>query len=87
MEVGPAGTVESWTWVAAPSEQHPLDRPFAFALIRLDGATTPLLHAVDAGTAGAVSDGMRVAPRWRGSREGRIDDIICFVPGLSLIHI
>ena len=24
---------------------------------------------------------MRVAPRWRGSREGRIDDIICFVPG------
>ncbi len=49
VEVGPAGTVESWTWVPTPSEQHPLDHPFAFALIRLDGATTPLLHAVDAG--------------------------------------
>ncbi len=81
VEVGPAGTVDSWTWVAAPSEQHPLDRPFAFAFIRLDGATTPLLHAVDAGAPGNMAVGMRVAPRWRGTREGRIDDIICFVPG------
>jgi len=50
VEVGPAGTVESWTWVPVPSEQHPLDRPFAFAFVRLDGATTPLLHVVDAGS-------------------------------------
>ena len=50
VEVGPAGTVDSWTWVPTPTVQHPLDRPFAFAFIRLDGATTPLLHAVDAGT-------------------------------------
>ncbi len=81
VEVGPAGTVESWTWVPTPSEQHPLDHPFAFALVRLDGATTPLLHAVDAGTPEGMAEGIRVAPRWRGSREGRIDDIICFVPG------
>ena len=46
VEVGPAGTVESWTWVPDPTEQHPLDRPFAFAFIRLDGASTPFLHAV-----------------------------------------
>ena len=81
VEVGPAGTVESWTWVPVPSEQHPLDHPFAFAMIRLDGATTPLLHAVDAGSPGAMADGARVAPRWRGTRVGRIDDIVCFVPG------
>ncbi|HEY2565684.1 MAG TPA: OB-fold domain-containing protein [Acidimicrobiales bacterium] len=81
VEVGPAGTVESWTWVATPSVQHPLEHPFAFAMVRLDGATTPLLHAVDAGTPESMSEGMRVAPRWRGTREGRIDDIICFVPG------
>jgi uncharacterized protein len=81
VEVGPAGTVESWTWVPAPSVQHPLEHPFAFALIRLDGATTPLLHAVDAGDPGAMAEGLRVAPRWRGTREGRIDDIVCFVPG------
>ena len=30
VEVGPAGTVESWTWVPCPSEQHPLDHAFAF---------------------------------------------------------
>ena len=81
VEVGPAGTVESWTWVPNPSEQHPLDHAFAFAFIRLDGATTPLLHAVDVGTPDAMSEGLRVAPRWRGARVGRINDIICFVPG------
>jgi uncharacterized protein len=81
VEVGPAGTVESWTWVATPSAQHPLDRPFAFALIRLDGATTPLLHAVDVGTSAALQDGSRVAPRWKGTRIGHITDIECFVLG------
>ena len=81
VEVGPAGTVESWTWVAAPTVQHPLDHPFAFAFIRLDGATTPMLHAVDAGSPEAISDGARVAPRWRGTRKGHITDIACFVLG------
>jgi len=81
VEVGPAGTVESWTWVPEPTEQHPLDHAFAFAFIRLDGATTPLLHAVDAETPDAMSDGLRVAPRWKGQRVGRINDLACFVPG------
>lgn len=81
VEVGPAGTVTSWTWVPVPSEQHPLDRPFAFAFVLLDGASTPLLHAVDAGDPAAMADGMRVAPRWKGTRVGRLDDLACFVPG------
>lgn len=81
VQVGPAGTVESWTWVPSPSAQHPLGHAFAFALIRLDGATTPLLHAVDAGSPSNLDVGTRVAPRWRGNRVGRIDDIVCFVPG------
>jgi uncharacterized OB-fold protein len=81
VEVGPAGTVESWTWVPAPTEQHPVDVPFAFAMVRLDGASTPLLHAVDAGSPDAMSVGMRVAPRWRGTRIGHIRDITAFVPG------
>lgn len=81
IEVGPAGTVTSWTWVAQPTIQHPLDRPFAFALIALDGADTSLLHAVDAGAIEAMAIGARVAPRWRAQRTGRIDDIECFVMG------
>jgi hypothetical protein len=81
VEVGPAGTVESWSWVAKPSSQHPLAKPFAFALIKLDGADTALMHAVDAGSIDAMSTGMRVAPRWRAERRGHITDIEAFVPG------
>jgi hypothetical protein len=81
VDVGPAGTVESWTWVATPTEQHPLDKPFAMALIKLDGADTSLLHAVDAGSIDKMSTGMRVAPRWRAERKGHITDLEAFVPG------
>ena len=28
-----------------------------------------------------MSEGMRVAPRWKGTRIGHITDIACFVPG------
>jgi uncharacterized OB-fold protein len=83
VDVGPAGTVESWCWVAEPTEQHPLDRPFAFALVKLDGATTTLVHAVDAGSIDAMATGMRVAPRWRAERTGHITDLEAFVPGES----
>ena len=81
VEVGPAGTVQSWTWVSRPTEQHPLDHPFAFALIRLDGADTAMLHAVDCGSADAIRVGLRVAPRWKQERSGHITDIEAFVPG------
>ena len=80
VEVGPAGTVETWAWVGEPTRKHPLDRPFAFALIKLDGADTAMVHAVDARDMDAMSTGMRVTARWRDERKGRIDDIECFVP-------
>jgi uncharacterized OB-fold protein len=81
VEVGPAGTVESWSWVATPTSQHPLDHPFAFALVKLDGADTALMHAVDAGSIDAMSTGMRVAPRWKAERKGHITDLDAFIPG------
>jgi uncharacterized OB-fold protein len=80
VEVSPTGTVLSWTWTDRPLEGQPLDRPFGWALIRLDGADTPLLHAVDAGTAEAMSTGMRVRIRWAASPVGHIRDIACFGP-------
>jgi uncharacterized OB-fold protein len=80
VEVGDAGEVVSWAWVKDPLEGQPLDRPFAFALIKLDGADTPMLHAVDTGgDEGAVRTGLRVTARWRDEREGHINDIECFV--------
>lgn len=82
VEVGPSGTVESWAWVARPAPQHPLDHPFAWILVRLDGATTAMLHVLDAGTEEAVSTGMRVRAEFvaDGERVGRIQDIRAFVP-------
>ncbi len=80
VEVGPSGTVSTWCWVSQPRAKHPLGRPFAWALIRLDGATSGLLHAVDAGDESAMKTGMRVRPRWRSKRSGEIHDIECFEP-------
>jgi uncharacterized protein len=78
--VGPEGTVVSWSWMPEPLEGQPLAEPFAGALIRLDGADTVMLHAVDAGSASAMRTGMRVRPRWAASRTGSIRDIACFEP-------
>lgn len=80
VEVGPAGTVATWCWVARPRAKQPLAKPFAWALIRLDGADTALLHAVDAGASERMSTGMRVRPRWRAETTGMITDIECFEP-------
>jgi uncharacterized protein len=81
VEVGPGGTVISWAWAPEPLAGQPLGRPFAWALIRLDGADTALLHAVDAGSAAAMRTGLRVRPRWAAERGSGIRDIACFEPG------
>ncbi len=78
--VGPDGTVQTWSWQPAPRDGQPLNRPFAWALIRLDGADTGLLHAVDGGSPDAMRTGMRVRPRWAAQRSGSIRDIECFEP-------
>ena len=80
VEVGPAGEVTTWAWVSHPRDQHPLDHPFAWALIGLDGAGTALLHVVDAGDESRMRTGMRVKPRWREERVGDIHDVEAFVP-------
>ena len=80
VEVGPGGVVTSWTWLNEARSNNPLQKPFAWALIKLDGADTSLLHAVDAGSEETMKTGMRVRPRWREERAGHILDIECFEP-------
>jgi len=80
LPVGPEGAVLSWSWMPEPLADQPLAVPFAWALIRLDGADTALLHAVDAGSAAAMRTGLRVRPRWAAARTGSIRDIACFEP-------
>jgi uncharacterized OB-fold protein len=79
--VSSVGTVLSWSWQSTPLEGQPLDRPFAWALIKLDGADTPLLHAVDAGSSDGISTGDRVHAHWVDEPVGAITDIACFLPG------
>jgi uncharacterized OB-fold protein len=78
--VSDTGTVTTWCWVVEPLAHHLLDRPFAFALIKLDGADTALLHYVDAKSMDKMSTGMRVRAVWRAERHGHITDIAAFVP-------
>lgn len=80
VEVGSAGEVLTWSWEPEPYEGHPLEQPFAWALVRLDGADTGLLHAVDAGSPERMATGMRVRIRWADERVGSITDIACFEP-------
>lgn len=80
VEVGPAGEVVSWTWVDSPRPQSPWDRPHGLALVRLDGADTPMLHGVLVDSPDELATGMRVEVVWNDEREGHIADIAGFVP-------
>ncbi|UPZ33131.1 OB-fold domain-containing protein [Streptomyces sp. LRE541] len=81
VEVAATGTVTTWAWNHEPRRGQPLDRPFAWVLVRLDGADTALLHALDApGGPDSVHTGLRVRVRWAGERSGAITDIACFEP-------
>ena len=69
VEVGDAGEVLTWSWVSEPLADQPLTQPFAWALIKLDGADTGLLHAVDTGgDPSLIATGTRVQARWRAAR-------------------
>ncbi|HEU5456886.1 MAG TPA: OB-fold domain-containing protein [Nocardioides sp.] len=80
VEVAPTGAVTAWSWCPEPVAGQPLDRPFAWVQVRLDGADGTLLHALDVPSPEAVETGMRVQVRWAGERSGVITDIACFEP-------
>lgn len=83
VKVAPTGTVVSWVWVPEPVEGQPFDRPFAWALVRLDGATEPMLHALDVASPEDVATGQRVEVVWAEERVGAITDIVGFRPAPS----
>jgi len=60
VSVGPEGTVVSWT--------------AGWALVRLDGADTALLHRA----LGPVESGQRVSVVWAEERRGHVEDIAGF---------
>tara|TARA_R110001592_G_scaffold110989_2_gene307718 strand:- start:4939 stop:5916 length:978 start_codon:yes stop_codon:yes gene_type:complete len=80
VDVADSGVVKTWCWVKEPRKAHPSDKPFAWAMILLDGADTPMLHWIDAGDEAAMSTGMRVKVRWAAETKGVMDDLNGFVP-------
>ncbi len=77
VDVAATGAVQTAAWVDEPQRKHPLRTPFAWALVKLDGADTSFLHALDAPRDQAVP-GARVQIRWAAERKGHITDIECF---------
>lgn len=80
VDVADVGVVTTWSWNETPLAGQPLDRPFAWALIQLDGADTGMLAAVDAGSPAGMRTGLRVKAQWADERVGSIRDLVCFVP-------
>ncbi|MFJ6128222.1 Zn-ribbon domain-containing OB-fold protein [Streptomyces griseoviridis] len=80
VEVAATGTVTTWAWNHEPRRGQPLDTPFAWVLVRFDGADTALLHALDVPGPDAVRTGLRVRVRWAAERTGAVTDIACFEP-------
>ena len=78
VDVGQEGEIVSFAWVKEPREAHPSDKPFAWAMIKLDGADVPMIHWVAADSEAAVSSGARVKVSWAEETRGYITDIACF---------
>jgi len=79
VEVSATGVVRSWSWVERPRRQQPLDHPFAYVLVQLDGADTSFIHVVDDVAEADMKTGMRVSARWSEETTGAMTDFV-FVP-------
>jgi uncharacterized protein len=75
-ECGPEGVVDSWTLAHRNVDDEPLAAPVAYALVRLDGADTVLLHRL----LGPADIGARVRPVITPDRSASIHDIEGFEP-------
>ena len=82
VEVKPVGVVTAVARVREPiAGLHPCATPFAFVLVRLDGADTAMAHVVTDGL-DTLRVGSRVEAVWAadGERQGSVRDIACFRP-------
>lgn len=80
VEVKDTGVVTAVAVVHLAAEGlHPFPAPFAFVLVRLDGADTAMAHVVK-DDLDRLAVGSRVAAVWAadGERKGNIRDILCF---------
>jgi len=80
VEVSYRGTLMSYTIVYQPLEIHPVETPFAYGIIQLDGADTGLAHMLGEIDFKDINVGMRLKVVFKDERVGDIRDIKYFKP-------
>ena len=80
VEVGPRGTVTTFSVVRLPFEGQILPPPYACAHVVLDGADVPLLHIVGDCDVNTVRIGMRVEAVWAAVIEPTLASVLYFRP-------
>jgi uncharacterized OB-fold protein len=80
VEVGQAGTLTTYSIVYRPEPHYPLEPPFVYGIIQLDGVDTGLVHFVNEVDLQDVRVGMRLKPVFKEERVGSILDIKYFKP-------
>ena len=74
------GTVETFTIVKRDTLIQPVKAPFAYAVIRLDGADTGFVHLLGEVAPEKIQEGMTVAAVFAEQRQGSLLDIAYFKP-------
>jgi len=80
VELSNGGEVVSFTVARRKLAAMRKDPPLVFALVKLDGADTALLHTIGEIDPEDVKIGMRVEAKFAEKRSGTIDDIEYFKP-------
>jgi uncharacterized OB-fold protein len=79
-DVSDEGVVETFTIARRDTGIMPAKPPFAYAVIKLDGADTGLVHLLGEVEPGAVRAGMRVKAVFAEERTGKMLDVKYFKP-------
>jgi uncharacterized OB-fold protein len=74
------GTLETYTIVRYQEPYMPKEAPYAYGVIKLDGADTGLVHMIGGVDLSKIKVGMKMEPVFKEQREGSILDIEYFKP-------
>ena len=80
VEVATVGSLLTFTEVTYKEPTQPVDPPFIFGVVKLDGADTGIVHLIDEIKASDIKIGIRLQAVFKDEREGNILDIKYFKP-------
>jgi uncharacterized OB-fold protein len=81
VELGDTGTLQTFTIVRYEKPAlHPLKAPFAYGIIKLDGADSGFVHIIADTDLDKLEAGMKVKAVFKDERQGDLLDIRYFTP-------